>query len=165
MIFGDYGRIYPQNSALENFPSRNFFAIDMEDDDGGEGDVLYGDAPVEHATDGSDIMLGQQGDDRMWGGGSDDDMIGGHNRAGGYDELSLPAVQATLNPPVNDIMDGGTGDDAMAGDNAVIWRRGDDFGVRFRTLTQTAIYTTDADTITTNVGTAIQSDPDDAIPF
>jgi hypothetical protein len=49
-----------------------------------------------------------------------------------------PAVDAELNPSsafmVNDLMDGGTGDDAMAGDNVIIWRRGDDYSPRFRVL-------------------------------
>jgi Ca2+-binding RTX toxin-like protein len=102
----------------------------------------------------------------MWGGSEDDDMTGGHNVSGGHDELGLPAVQATLNPPMNDLMDGGSGDDAMAGDNAIVWRRGDDVSPRLRTLTGEAIYTTGpdgVDTITTNVGTLHQSDPDDAV--
>ena len=169
VLFGDHGRLYPQfprfrlpNSGdfvAADFHSRNFFAIDVENDNGGEGDLMWGE-------EGHDVMLGQQGDDRMWGGSGDDDMIGGHNVSGGRDELSLPAVQATLNPAMNDLMDGGSGDDAMAGDNAIIWRRGDDVSPRFRTLTEEAIYTTGpdgVDTITTNVGTLHQSDPDDAV--
>jgi Ca2+-binding RTX toxin-like protein len=36
VIFGDYGRLSPQNSLLEFFPSRNFYAIDTGDLDGGE---------------------------------------------------------------------------------------------------------------------------------
>ena len=68
--------------------SRNFFAIDIGDADGGEGDRMWGE-------EGDDIMLGQQGDDRMWGGCGDDDMIGGHNVAGGCDELApAPARSA-----------------------------------------------------------------------
>ena len=159
VMFGDHGRIYPQKSALPDFPSQNFFAIDTGDSDNGEGDKMWGE-------EGDDVMLGQQGDDRMWGGTGDDDMIGGHNVAGGYDELTTPAIVATLNPPVNDLMDGGSGDDAMAGDNTIIWRRGDDLSPRFRELTADAIYTTSLDgsaTITTNVGADNQSDPDDAV--
>ena len=173
LMFGDHGRLYPQfprfrepNSSTllpADFPARNFFAIDIEDGDGGEGDRMWGE-------EGPDVLLGQQGDDRMWGGSGDDDMIGGHNVSGGIDELTVPAVQATLNPPMNDLMDGGSGDDAMAGDNAIIWRRGDDVMPRFRRLTETGapgsaddrIYTTTNDTITTNVGPAAQSDPDDS---
>ncbi len=48
-------------------------------------------------------------------------------------------------------MDGGTGDDSMAGDNAIIWRRGDDLSPRFRYLTEDAIYTTTGGSITANV--------------
>ena len=82
LLFGDHGRIYPQFSALNDFNSRNFFAIDTGDGDGGEGDRMCGE-------EGDDSMLGQQGDDRMWGGSGDDDMTGGHNVSGGYDELTL----------------------------------------------------------------------------
>lgn len=167
LLFGDHGRIYPQYPRFQlpnsttlvpaNYPSRNFFAIDVDASDGGEGDRMWGE-------EGSDVMLGQQGDDRMWGGSGDDDMIGGHNVPGGADELGVAgAIEATRNPPVNDLMDGGSGDDAMAGDNAIIWRRGDDVSPRFRLLTAAAIYTTTDDTITTNVGTFHQSDPEDAV--
>jgi len=76
VLFGDHGRLYPHFSVLADFNSRNFFAIDTGDDDGGEGDVMYGE-------EGDDVMLGQQGDDRMWGGSHADDMIGGHNVEGG----------------------------------------------------------------------------------
>jgi Ca2+-binding RTX toxin-like protein len=63
-------------------------------------------------------------------------------------------------------MDGGSGNDSMAGDNAIIWRRGDDFSPRFRFLTETNIYTTgpdQVDTIITNIDGNWRSDPDDAI--
>ncbi len=172
LLFGDHGRLYPQFSVLRTpgqpwgdyFHSRNFFAIDVADGDGGEGDQMWGE-------EGDDTMIGQQGDDRMWGGSGDDDMTGGHNVAGGYDELTAPAIDAALIPQidvpliddVNDLMDGGSGDDSMAGDNAIIWRRGDDLSPRFRELTENAIYTTTADTITANIGGDWQSDPDDAI--
>jgi len=160
VLFGDHGRLYPQFSTLPGINSRNFFAIDTGDADGGDGDLMWGE-------EGDDVMLGQQGDDRMWGGTEDDDMIGGHNVSGGYDELTLPAVQATLNPPMNDLMDGGSGDDAMAGDNTIMWRRGDDFSPRFRTLNGAALYTTGPDTldqeIVANVNDGAQSDPDDAV--
>ncbi|HUG11386.1 MAG TPA: calcium-binding protein, partial [Opitutaceae bacterium] len=162
LMFGDHGRLYPQFSAMWNgagdwrdsLHSRNFFAIDVGQNDGGEGDRMWGQG-------GDDNMLGQQGDDRMWGGHHDDDMIGGHNVRSGWDELGLAGViQVSItNDPgdgdetqdFNDIMDGDDGDDVMAGDNAIIWRRGDTNDPRFRSLTATSIYTTDADTITTNI--------------
>lgn len=177
LMFGDHGRVYPQFSALRGegqnwwdaFNSRNFFAIDTGDADGGEGDRTWGE-------EGNDSMLGQQGDDRMWGGGDDDDMTGGHNVSGGYDVLTLPAVETSLFAPIadptidaiNDLMDGGAGDDAMAGDNAIMWRRGDDLSPRFRALTADAIYDTDFDSITANInsfGTRYlgESDPADAV--
>ncbi|HXT29054.1 MAG TPA: LEPR-XLL domain-containing protein [Vicinamibacterales bacterium] len=159
VMFGDHGRLYPQFSALANFNSRNFFAIDTGDADGGEGDVMHGE-------EGDDVMLGQQGDDRMWGGSHADDMIGGHNVSGGIEELTGPAVNVTKNPgPIqfNDLMDGGSGNDAMKGDNVIVWRRGDDLSPRFRLLTAATLYTTDADSIITNVGAASQSDPNDTV--
>ena len=160
VLFGDHGRLYPQFSTLMDFNSRNFFAIDTGDADGGEGDIMHGE-------EGDDVMLGQQGDDRMWGGSGNDDMIGGHNVSGGYDELGTPAVEATLNPPMNDLMDGDSGNDAMAGDNAIMWRRGDDLSPRFRMLTDTAIYTTTVDgvdpAITANIGSDSESDPENAV--
>jgi Ca2+-binding RTX toxin-like protein len=186
LMFGDHGRLYPQFSRtlvggslepLADVNGRNFFAIDIGQLDGGEGDRMWGE-------EGKDIMLGQQGDDRMWGGSDDDDMTGGHNVSGGVDELDTTDISADLSPDistpaidsVNDLMDGGSGDDAMAGDNAIVWRRGDDISPRFRMLTQDAIYTTTNSTITTNVligvvdseaattiDTAAQSDPADAV--
>jgi len=156
VMFGDHGRIYPQHSTLAKFASRNFFSIDTGNLNNGAGDRMFGD-------DGADVMLGQQGDDRMFGGSGDDDMIGGHNVAGGFDELTTSVIDATLNPPVNDLMDGGTDDDAMAGDNAIIWRRGDDNSPRFRTLNSATIYSTNNSTINVNVGSTAESDPDDAV--
>jgi Ca2+-binding RTX toxin-like protein len=168
LMFGDHGRLYPQFSrylvgdslqASINIYSRNFFAIDIDNTAGGEGDQMWGE-------EGHDIMLGQQGDDRMWGGSGDDDMIGGHNVSGGWDELdSSGAIDAVLDPDfdVNDLMDGGSGDDAMAGDNAIIWRRGDDVSPRFRQLTADSIYTTTEDSITANIASEGTGDPDDAV--
>jgi Ca2+-binding RTX toxin-like protein len=173
VLFGDHGRIYPQFARFQvpnstalvpaDIPARNFFAIDTGDTDGGAGDIMFGE-------EGDDLMVGQQGDDRMWGGSQDDDMIGGHNVDTGYDELGSPVVDALLNPPdnlaMNDIMDGGSGDDAMAGDNAIVWRRGDVFSPRFRELTEDAIYTTgpdQVDTIITNFDVLHQQDPENAV--
>jgi Ca2+-binding RTX toxin-like protein len=180
VLFGDHGRLYPQfrrwlvGTGAEamlvepsnGFNSRNFFAIDTGDLDGGEGDRMWGE-------EGDDIMVGQQGDDRMWGGSGNDDMIGGHNVSGGFDEITTPAVDAALDGlSMNDLMDGGTGDDAMAGDNTILWRRGDDLSPRFRMLTAGSIYSTGPDdelpidappVITTNVSETSQSDPDDAV--
>jgi Ca2+-binding RTX toxin-like protein len=161
-IFGDHGRLYPQFSAMWNgvgdwrasLHSRNFFAIDIGQNDGAEGDRMWGQA-------GDDNMIGQQGDDRMWGGNNDDDMIGGHNVRGGWDELGVPgAIDADISDVLfNDMMDGDGGDDVMAGDNAIIWRRGDTNDPRFRSLTGTSIYTTDPDSITTNIGENVRPNP------
>ncbi|MEX0330675.1 MAG: LEPR-XLL domain-containing protein [Puniceicoccaceae bacterium] len=185
VMFGDHGRLYPQyarwyedpaDTALvpalvdgHVFHARNYFAIHTAEADAGEGDVMHGE-------EGDDIMLGQQGDDRMWGGSDDDDMTGGHNVSGdqgiggGYDELGetnagIPEVTVSLNPSngdlkMNDLMDGGTGNDSMAGDNTIIWRRGDVANPRFRDLTGDQLYTTGPDTITTNITSDKQLDPD-----
>lgn len=172
IMFGDHGRVYldfsrymvhgtllPSNLTF----SRNYFAIDTGAGKRGDGDRMWGE-------EGDDILLGQQGDDRMWGGDGNDDMIGGHNVAEGVDELAgdidaqLPATSSNaIADGMNDLMDGGAGDDAMAGDNAVIWRRGDDLSPRFRALTAATIYTTTESAINTNVGDSWQSDPNDAV--
>ena len=55
-------------------------------------------------------MLGGQGADRITGGDGDDDLIGGHNVAGGSD--------------AGDFIDGGAGNDWIAGDNADLLRTG-----------------------------------------
>ncbi|WP_152049608.1 LEPR-XLL domain-containing protein [Tautonia marina] len=154
VLFGDHGRIYPQFSSLAGFNARNFFSIDTGAGDGGEGDRIVGE-------EGDDILIGGQGDDRLFGSDGDDDMTGGHNVIGGVDELIAPAIHAMLTPigPVNDLMDGGAGNDVLAGDNAIIWRRGDDLSPRFRLLATATIYTTTHETITTNVGADPQRDP------
>ena len=163
VLFGDHGRLYPHFSVLQDFNSRNFFAIDTGNGQGGEGDLMWGE-------EGDDVMLGQQGDDRMWGGSQADDMIGGHNVEGGIDELAAAAVIADSNPGphnTNDVMDGGSGSDAMKGDNVIVWRRADDLLPRFRTLTAPSLYTTSADgvldAIINNLGAGSAGDPNDAV--
>src|SRR5262249_23124267 len=88
-----------------------------------------------------------------------------HNVSGGADELALAgAINSAIGAAgVNDLMDGGSQNDAMAGDNAIVWRRGDDLSPRFRALTVGTIYTTNNSAISANVGTAMQSDPDDVV--
>jgi len=164
LMFGDHGRLYPQFSRFmdasgnlfvaSGIYSRNFFAIDIGAGHGGEGDRMWGE-------EGADIMLGQQGDDRMWGGSGDDDMVGGHNVSGGADELAGDGeIQVVINVDAfNDVMDGGSGNDAMSGDNATIWRRDDSIDPRFRTLEGATIYSTTEDTITVNVTPTHRADP------
>jgi Ca2+-binding RTX toxin-like protein len=75
---------------------------------------------------GQDILLGQQGRDVIFGGLGDDDLIGGHNVASGQD--------------AGDFLDGGAGNDVVAGDNAVVLRRGDALRQRVQKLQGDAIY-------------------------
>ena len=150
VMFGDHGRIYPQFSTMTGFDSRNFFSIDTGAAAGGDGDLMYGEES-------DDIMLGGQGDDRMFGGTGDDDMIGGHNLAGGAEEVAgAISAEGSL---WNDLMDGGADNDAMAGDNATIWRKTGSVSPRFRVLSGATLYTADETTITTNVTGAAQADP------
>ncbi|TDG15222.1 LEPR-XLL domain-containing protein [Seongchinamella unica] len=156
LIFGDHGVVYPQLSQHSTLNSRNFFAIDTGDGDGGEGDQVWGEG-------GDDIILGQQGDDRLFGGTGNDDLTGGHNVAGGIDELSAPAI-VTAGSDVSDVIDGGSGDDALAGDNAIIWRNNDDIGERYRTLDGTLLYETalgDPDYGDADVTVTAQGNPDE----
>ncbi len=131
LLFGDHAkveRVVGSNIDLTTIPvpSFKFTSIFTGAGDGGDGDMMHGNA-------GDDILIGGQGDDNMFGNEDDDDMIGGHNVAGGIDELDIL-------PGSNDIMDGGSGDDAMAGDNAEILRRTDSVSPRIRTLNGTTLY-------------------------
>jgi len=146
LIFGDHGRAYGTvDGALLPLatltPAFSFQAIDTSNAHNGGDDTIHGDA-------GEDIILGQQGADAVWGGEGDDDIIGGHNVPGGHD--------------TGDWLDGGAGDDVIAGDNAVVLRRGDAVSPRMRVLEGTLIYGEDP---VTNDGlplvtAASQSDPD-----
>ncbi|HEX4527586.1 MAG TPA: hypothetical protein VH108_12695 [Gaiellaceae bacterium] len=122
LVFGDHGRLLanaggginaralPMATAVDPF---TFTSIDTQASDLGGNDVI-------HAGAGDDIVLGGQGVDWIWGEAGDDDIIGGHNVQGGNDQ--------------GDVIDGGTGNDAIAGDNAVILRRGDNQSPRFRSF-------------------------------
>jgi Ca2+-binding RTX toxin-like protein len=109
LVFGDHaaltgvvsGASLPLDSAT---PAFTFNAIYITDTHGGGNDIVYGE-------DGRDILIGQQGSDTIYGGANDDDIIGGHNVANGFD--------------TGDKLDGGSGRDVIAGDNAIINRRGD----------------------------------------
>lgn len=123
VVFGDHGRFdfsLPANA--------NFVAIFTGRLDGGAADTVF-------AGSGDDIVLGQQGDDLLFGQEGQDDLIGGHNVADGVDELDAVASQ-------NDRIDGGAGDDVIAGDNAAIVRVTDG-STRFRTLIGASIYLPD----------------------
>ena len=129
---GDDGMIGPQATlALAgNVQSGNFWSIDSQVAEAGGDDVIYGGA-------GDDILLGQQGDDVLFGGDGDDDLIGGHNVSGGIDEV-VPLSAAGA----NDVLDGGTGVDVLAGDNAEIWRQPNDSSTspRFQLVDGTLMY-------------------------
>src|SRR5258706_11122793 len=153
--FGDHGRLYPQHSFLPNFPSRNFFSIYIGFTSGGAADLIFG-------NEADDVQIGGQGDDKMFGNSGDDDMIGGHNVSTttgadkAIDELKKPTGDS-----VNDLMDGGTRDDAMAGDNATIWRNGaalgaNDLRLRIRTLNGALLYNADG---TPNISAVGHNDP------
>ena len=98
----------------------------------GGPDLIFGDdgtiasPTAEAATDGQDIVIAGQGSDTVFGGGADDDLIGGHNVAGGHD--------------AGDDLDGGSGHDVIAGDNAAVLRTGSPVSDQFRTLAGQAMY-------------------------
>jgi Ca2+-binding RTX toxin-like protein len=124
LIFGDHGRAigHVDLSTLPLAtltPAFKFETIDTQVTDGGGDDTLLGGA-------GEDIILGQQGADLIYGGEDDDDLIGGHNVAGGHD--------------TGDRIGGGKGDDVIAGDNAIIERRGDTLSLLAQTLTGSTLY-------------------------
>ncbi|MDX6254344.1 MAG: hypothetical protein QOJ11_678 [Frankiales bacterium] len=94
-------------------------------------DYVTGDA-------GSDVVLGQSGNDRILGGadgdyaeggpgrdwiqgdGGDDDLVGGSSTLLGADS----GVTTQGQPDTGDVIFGGTGDDLVTGDNAVVSRAG-----------------------------------------
>ncbi|HEV8604724.1 MAG TPA: calcium-binding protein [Tepidisphaeraceae bacterium] len=153
--FGDHGRLYPQHSFLPNFPSRNFFSIDIGFTSGGAADLIFG-------NENEDVQIGAQGDDKMFGNSGDDDMIGGHNiNTVTGAETAIDELKKPTGDTVNDLMDGGTGDDAMAGDNATIWRNGatlqaNDLRLRIRTLGGALLYNADG---TPNITAGGHNDP------
>lgn len=78
-----------------------------------EDDAVYGGT-------GDDRAEGNPGTDRIWGEGGDDDVIGGSSElASGSFSGSEPG-----RPDARDHLDGGAGQDVIAGDNAVVTRGG-----------------------------------------
>lgn len=123
LIFGDHANITGNIDAfiISGLNTQfSFTSIHTQNSDGGAADSLYGEA-------GDDIIMGQQGADTIYGGADNDDIIGGHNVSLGHD--------------TGDFLDGGTGADVIAGDNATIDRRDDSSSLRMQTLTGTEIYT------------------------
>ena len=127
LVFGDHGKVEAitghsidatQLPLATLNPGFTFTSIDTQNINGGD-DLIFGDA-------GKDIILGQQGSDRLYGGDDDDDIIGGHNIPGAPDSI--------------DRIDGGAGNDVIAGDNASILRRGDTLSPRIRVLSGDTIY-------------------------
>ncbi|WP_407493414.1 hypothetical protein [Pseudooceanicola sp. MF1-13] len=135
LMLGDHGVLYDdvaRAAAAGTSVTWNDFVLSqfITAADGGEGDMMFGNGA-------DDVMMGQQGDDVMFGGTGNDDMIGGHNVEDGIDEQDgdltgddydlLADGLAGMTPldmdNTNDVMDGGTGADVMAGDNAAIVRQ------------------------------------------
>ncbi len=136
LLFGDHAKVeriagLTLDLGTLPVPTFTFTAIFTAAGDGGDGDTIHGNT-------GEDILLGQQGDDYMFGDEDDDDLIGGHNVVGGIDELDT-------SPGLNDIMDGGSGDDTLAGDNAEILRRTDAVSPRIRALNGETLYDANGD--------------------
>ena len=103
-LLGDHGewlRVLPEVLSPTALPALQVTSIFIESGSGAGDDLIYGD-------DDDDLIIGQQGTDTIHGGADDDDIIGGHHVAGGHDS--------------GDLLDGGTGDDVIAGDNALITR-------------------------------------------
>ena len=110
LVFGDQGEVRAAVGKVVDttaFPlvedgGITFLTLNETALDGSGDDLIYGEA-------GDDMLMGQQGNDILYGGDDDDDLIGGHNVMGGLD--------------AGDSIDGGTGNDVIAGDNATILRR------------------------------------------
>lgn len=136
LIFGDHGLF---DLALP--ANANYLALFTGRTHAGAADTIY-------AGSGHDIALGQQGDDLIYGQEGDDDLIGGHNVAGGIDELEDAESG-------NDHIDGGEGHDVIAADNAIITRITTG-GARFRRLSGSTIYQSNG---TLLIGDVHQPDP------
>jgi Ca2+-binding RTX toxin-like protein len=130
LVFGDQGLVQASGGALfldtADLPALEngriqFTAINIDVLSGSGDDIVYAGA-------GDDMVLGQQGSDVVYGEDGNDDLIGGHNVAGGLD--------------AGDYVDGGTGDDVIAGDNAFVYRQAGLINPRMRVLQGTQIYGT-----------------------
>jgi Ca2+-binding RTX toxin-like protein len=123
LIFGDHGRItgnirltqLPLNTFSPDF---TFTSIATQNSDLGGNDIIRAGA-------GEDIVVGGQGFDKILGEAGDDDITGGHTVADGND--------------IGDWIDGGSGHDYIAGDNAYIHREPRTTDSRWRTLSGTQI--------------------------
>jgi Ca2+-binding RTX toxin-like protein len=148
-IAGDAGHdlIFGDHASLEGtldlntlpIPEFTYTSIHTLDNDDGGDDLI-------RAGSGDDIVLGQQGADRIYGEDGDDDLVGGHNVSGGHD--------------AGDSIDGGRGNDVIAGDNAEITRSGETKNVRFRALDGNTLYDAAG---RARISTAYQNDPDGGI--
>jgi Ca2+-binding RTX toxin-like protein len=107
LMLGDHASIEWDGANvldLASNPAPNYIFTSLH---ANESDQATGNDEI-HGGKGDDILLGQQGTDTILGGADDDDIIGGHNQAGGLDTW--------------DNLDGGRGNDVIAGDNALILR-------------------------------------------
>ncbi len=162
LILGDHGKAWQTVGALgrsEPWVGDDYFAIFTGAADGGAGDVIFGE-------DGNDIALGQQGDDVLFGNDGHDDLIGGHNTAGGSDDLDglnaaqvqaiLPDELSDLDPTdlqdVNDILSGGDGEDVITGDNAIVVREGVSVNERYQLHAGGGLYSMLTGTVPTSLG-------------
>ncbi|MBL8811907.1 MAG: hypothetical protein JNM43_17210, partial [Planctomycetaceae bacterium] len=127
LIFGDHGRVTGSirltQLPLDSFsPDFTFTSIATQNSDLGGDELILAGA-------GDDIVIGGQGFDRILGEEGDDDIIGGHSVAEGEDG--------------GDWIDGGTGADVVAGDNAWIHREPRATDTRWRTLSGTQLLEVD----------------------
>src|SRR5439155_1650326 len=159
--FGDCGRIVLDRGLLVRAETTEPYAGAADAISAGSGDdIVFGGASVDTIVDtgGHNIVFGDFGfvaaspaafteiaaTDAASG---DDDLIGGSNVAGAADG--------------GDRIDGGAGNDVIAGDNALILRRGDAISLRIRSLTEATIYSVDAaGHIVANIGSTALADPD-----
>ena len=130
LVFGDQGKVTAVPGAsldLGKLPplcvdfggTINFVATNVASSTAGGDDLIYGGA-------GDDVILGEQGADVIYGEEGDDDIIGGSNVSGALD--------------TGDSLDGGLGNDVIAGDNADICRTGSAFDPTIRALQGTVEY-------------------------
>ncbi len=140
LIFGDHGQIAGNIPLVPVLPAGpapfTYTSIFTQN-----ADVLAGANDVILAGAGRNVVFGGQGSDTIVALGGDDDLVGGHSVAGGQD--------------AGDRIDGGGGNDVIAGDNALVLRLpADSTSLRIRTLTSGQIYSIVNEQVVANIGGA-----------
>jgi Ca2+-binding RTX toxin-like protein len=142
IVFGDQGKVSCANNTPfdPNNPlngscvglggTLDYLATNTDKTTGSGNDLVY-------AGKGNDIVFGEQGNDVLYGEEGDDILVGGSNVSGAIDNFNTSGLGID-----GDLIDGGSGNDLIAGDNALCCSRpvGNELDPRMRALTGTTLY-------------------------